>query len=95
MQAVAARYSEYGKLLPPNEAIVYGRAGIEKFWKATMDSGIEMIELNTADVEGLGELAVESGAYTLYGKNRAVMDWGKYLVLWKQIDGEWRLQSDC
>jgi hypothetical protein len=83
------------KLFPPNEKIVEGRAAIEKFWKAAMDSGIKTVELKTTEVEGLGESAAEVGSYTLYGKDGAAMDRGKYLMLWKRVDGAWKFDRDC
>ncbi len=93
--AVAAMYTEHGQLFPPNEPIVAGRAAIERFWKAAIDAGIKTIELKTIEVEGLGESAVEVGAYTLRGKDGVAIDQGKYLVLWKQVEGAWRLHRDC
>jgi uncharacterized protein (TIGR02246 family) len=93
--AVAAMYTERGQLFPPNENIVEGRAAIEKYWKAAMDSAIKTIELKTTEVEGLGESAAEVGSYTLYGKDGAAIDRGKYLVLWKRVNGAWKLHRDC
>lgn len=93
--AVAAMYTEQGQLFPPNEPIVAGRVAIERFWKATMDAGVKGIELKTIEVEGLGESAVEVGAYTLHRRDGVTMDRGKYLVLWKQVGGAWRLHRDC
>jgi len=93
--AVAAMYTERGQLLPPNEKIVEGRAAIERYWKASMNSGIKAIELKTTEVEGLGESAVEVGSYTVYGKDGAAIDRGKYLVLWRRADGAWKLHRDC
>src|SRR3954464_8856141 len=76
--AVAAMYTERGQLLPPNEKIVEGRAAIEGDWKASMSSGVKAIELKTTEVEGLGESAAEVGSYTVYGKDGAAIDRGKY-----------------
>jgi uncharacterized protein (TIGR02246 family) len=93
--AVAAMYTERGQLFPPNEKIVEGRAAIERYWKAAIESGIKAIELTTTEVEGLGDSAVEVGSYTLFGKDRRAVDRGKYLVLWKRVDGVWKLHRDC
>jgi uncharacterized protein (TIGR02246 family) len=94
-RAVAAMYTEGGQLYPPNENVVAGRAAIEAFWKAAMDTGAKGVELKTAEVEGLGDSAVEAGNYTLYGKDGTTVDRGKYLVLWKSVGGDWRLHRDC
>jgi uncharacterized protein (TIGR02246 family) len=94
-RAVAAMYTEGGQLYPPNERVVAGRAAIEEFWKAAMDSGVKGVELKTGEVEGLGDSAVEAGTYTLYGKDGTTLDRGKYLVLWKWVGDAWRLHRDC
>ena len=60
-----------------------------------MNSGIKAIELKTTEVEGLGESAAEVGSYTIYGKDGAAIDRGKYLVLWRRVDGAWKLHRDC
>ena len=60
-----------------------------------MDAGIKSIELKTTEVEGLGDTAVEVGSFTLFAKTGATIDQGKYLVLWKRVDGAWRLHRDC
>ena len=93
--AVAAMYTERGQLFPPNEKIVEGRAAIEGHWKAAFEAGIKSIELTTTEVEGLGDSAVEVGSYTLFGKDKQVVDRGKYLVLWKRVGGAWKLHRDC
>ena len=94
-RAAAAMYTEGGQLYPPNQRVVAGRAAIEEFWKAAMDSGVKGVELKTAEVESLGDSAVEAGTYTLYGKGGTTLDRGKYLVLWKWVGGAWRLHRDC
>jgi ketosteroid isomerase-like protein len=94
-RAVAAMYTEHGQLFPPNEKIVEGQVAIAMFWRAAMDAGTKGVQLKTTEVEGCGEAAVEAGTYTLSGKDGGVMDRGKYLVLWKRVNGKWRLHRDC
>jgi uncharacterized protein (TIGR02246 family) len=94
-RAVAAMYTEGGQLYPPNQRVVAGRAAIEEFWKAAMDSGVKRVELKTAEVESLDGSAMETGTFTLYGKDGTTLDRGKYLVFWKWTGGTWRLHRDC
>jgi uncharacterized protein (TIGR02246 family) len=92
---VAALYSELGQLYPPNEKIVEGRGAIERYWKAAMAAGIQRLQLKTSEVEGLGDTAVETGTFTLTAKDGGTLDQGKYIVIWKRVDGQWRLHRDC
>jgi ketosteroid isomerase-like protein len=45
-------------------------------------------------VEGHGETAHEIGRYTLKTGTGEVADSGKYLVVWKQEGGAWKLHRD-
>jgi uncharacterized protein (TIGR02246 family) len=94
-KAVAEMYTEKARLLPPNTNVIEGRKAIEHFWKGVMDAGIKAIELKTIEVESFGDTIVEQGTATLYGKDKAVVDRGKYFVMWKQVDGKWKLHRDC
>jgi ketosteroid isomerase-like protein len=49
--------------------------------------------LEIVEAEDHGDTAVEIGRYTLSGGGQ-VMDRGKYLVIWKQKDGQWQLHRD-
>ena len=94
-KAIAALYTEEGELFPPNEVIVKGRPAIETYWKAAIDGGIKGVTLKTTEVFALGETVAETGAYTLSGKDREPVDEGKYVVVWKRVDGKWKLHRDC
>ncbi len=94
-KAVAEMYTEKARLLPPNAKVVEGRKAIEEFWKGVMDAGIKAIELKTIEVESFGDTIVEQGTATLFGKDKLVVDRGNYLVMWKRVDGKWKLHRDC
>ena len=38
--------------------------------------------------------AIEEGKYTLYAENEMVIDKGKYIVIWEQVEGKWLLDRD-
>ncbi len=94
-KAVSKMYTEMGQLFPPNSDIVEGRPEIEKFWKSVMAAGIVGVELKTIEVESFGDTIVESGRSTLLGKGGAILDKGKYLVMWKKVGRGWKLHRDC
>jgi len=59
-----------------------------------MDQGIKAIKLETIEVESYGEAASEVGRYTLEGESGQVLGQGKFLVIWKQEAGQWKLHRD-
>ncbi len=96
--SVGALYTEDATLLPPNSETIRGRQGIEAFFKAGIEMGIREATLETVDVEYLGDVAYEVGAYTMRiqpAGGQATTDKGKYVVVWKrQADGPWKLHVD-
>ena len=91
---MAALYTEGGQVLPPGGDFVAGHEAIEAFWGALMDMGIEEVNLETGEVEGHGDTAIEVSTFTLLGPEEQVLDKGKYIVIWKREDGEWKLHRD-
>jgi ketosteroid isomerase-like protein len=59
-----------------------------------MDSGIKGATLETVELEGHGDTAIEVGRYTLRGEEGQTLDRGKFIVIWKQVEGEWKLHRD-
>jgi uncharacterized protein (TIGR02246 family) len=91
---MAALYTENGQLLPPNSDFVTGRQAIQGFWQALFDMGIQEVSLESVEVDGHGETAIEVGKYALKGEGGQELDAGKYIVIWKREDGQWKLHRD-
>ena len=92
--AMGSLYTTDAQLLPPNSDAVNGSSAIGTFWKGGYDMGIKRAKLETMEAEQNGNLITEVGRYTLYGANDAQMDAGKYMVIWKQEGGQWKLHRD-
>lgn len=93
--AIGALYTADGAVFPPNGPRVTGRAAIAEFWGATLDAGIAGAVLTTEEVSyGGGDTATETGSAVLTAKDGSVADEVKYVVLWKQEEGAWRLHRD-
>jgi uncharacterized protein (TIGR02246 family) len=91
---VAALYTENGQVLPPNGDFVTGQQAIETFWQAVMDMGIKEAKLKIVEVGDHGDTATEVSEFALLGEAGQVLDKGKYIVIWKQEDGQWKLHRD-
>ncbi len=91
---VADLYTEDGQVLPPNSDVVMGKAAIQAFWKAVMDMGVSGAKLDIVEVEEQGDIVFEVSKFTLQGKEEQIIDQGKYIVIWKQEDGQWKLHRD-
>jgi uncharacterized protein (TIGR02246 family) len=93
--ALGALYTQDGAVLPPGGARVTGRAAVTEFWGAALASGVANAVLTTEEVAYAGgDTATEVGSAVLSAKDGSVVDEGKYVVLWKQEAGAWRLHRD-
>jgi len=91
---VAALYTENGQLLPAQSDFVSGTQAIGQFFQAAFDSGIKGVSLVTVEVESHGDTAYEVGKIEFRGADGAVLDHGKYVVIWKREGSSWKLHRD-
>lgn len=87
-------YTRDGIVLPPNMEMIQGRDAIAGLWQALFNMGIQSMKLETVEVEDCGRLGVEVGLFKLYSADRHLLDQGKYVVVWENEDGEWKLHRD-
>lgn len=93
-EAAAALYTDAAILLPPNSPPVTGRAAVVAFWKAGLAGAPGPVTLTTSEVEVHGGTAHEVGSYVIAGADGKPAETGKYVVIWKQAGGEWKLHRD-
>ena len=98
LAAHAALYTEDATLMPPDSAVITGRAGIQQFWQSVRDSGVGRVALSTQQVDASGDMAAEVGTAELTvrspdGQSSIVPL--KYVVVWKrQGGGPWMMAVD-
>lgn len=92
--AIASLYTDSGVVLPTGMEPIQGTAGIQAFWQGAMEMGIKQVKLKTREVEELEDTAIELGNYTLFGNTGQLIDQGKYMVVWKEQGGQWKLHQD-
>ena len=91
--AVAALYTEDAKVIAPGSDVASGRVAIRALWQKVIDGGVKDLTLSTGTVESAGDLAYEDGTVKLVGKDGQTTV-GRYVVVWKRIDGAWKLHRD-
>lgn len=92
-QALTDVYTSDATLYPPNSDVVQGSKDIKAFWQAVFDAGISKGELETIAAQASGDMATEDGRFKLYVGDQMV-DHGKYIVIWKKVDGKWKYHRD-
>jgi uncharacterized protein (TIGR02246 family) len=92
--SLAALYTPDGQIMPPNTEAVAGHPALENLFRSFWNEGYTVIELETVEAEGSGDIAYEVGKYTLSGEAGKVPDHGKYIVVWRKVDGHWKLHRD-
>ena len=93
-QALASYYSTQAITMPPNSEMLRGRNNILEDMRATFESGATTLDLETLEIGGDPNDVWEVGIFTVYGPDEEVLDRGKYIVIWKKEDGEWKIQRD-
>jgi uncharacterized protein (TIGR02246 family) len=93
-KAIGEFYTSTAQAFPPNSDVIRGRAAIVKMWDGVFASGVAAAELKTTEVQTHGTSAYETGTYVMKLKDGKVADQGKYVVVWMQEDGKWKLHRD-
>jgi uncharacterized protein (TIGR02246 family) len=92
-------YTKDATILPPNAEMIKGIEGITVFWKGALDTGVKEANLETVEVTLMGEdSAREIGKYVLNIQPEGATvftDKGKYLMIWKLVDGSWKWHTDA
>lgn len=92
-EGVASLFTEDAVLLAPHFDPIEGREGVIAYMRGVIEEGLSEIDRETTELSQYGDAVVEIGEYTLFAGDRRT-DQGKYLVVWLQEDGNWRLHRN-
>jgi ketosteroid isomerase-like protein len=100
LDATVSYMADDGETLAPNEPIARDKAAVRASWKNLLglpNAAVAWKPLRVQVAES-GEIGFTSGTYTLSwtGEDgKPVNDNGKYLEVWRKVDGKWRCVSDA
>lgn len=93
LDRLASLYTRDAIALPPDSPMVKGRDNIKQMWGTIAQQiGLKDVRLNTTDLEVTGDTAYEVGEANLTVANGSAAV--KFVVVWKKVDGQWRLHRD-
>jgi len=94
VEGLASIYTENAQLLATHYDAITGRPAIRAAWETRVAPGERSVKLESVEVEGHGDTAIEVGLYSVLGPDKEELDRGKYIVIWKLEEGQWRIHRD-
>jgi len=91
--ALASHYWPNAELLLDNSEPVKGN-NILNVWGSAIRAGIKEISFVTTDITGDSLFIIETGSYEMKDAKKTLLDKGKYVVVWENRNGEWKLYRD-
>jgi ketosteroid isomerase-like protein len=91
--SLAGLYHSDAELLFSNSEPISGQS-ILNAWGSIIRMGVKEFTFKTTDITGGGDLLVETGSYEMKTAENTLLDKGKYVVVWKQENGQWKLYRD-
>ena len=89
-----SRYCRDAQVYSPGVPAVVGRDSIINFFYQNGTNKEAKIELPAGNIYGNEELVVEEGTYNFPDGKGGSFDKGKFIALWKQEDGQWKLYRE-
>ncbi|RIV72073.1 YybH family protein [Flagellimonas aequoris] len=96
-ETIANSYTKDAKIFPNNTDIISGREAIKERWMLGAGTKILHHELLPLEIKFFGNYAHDYGYYQGKSENKdgSIANWrGKYVVIWKKEDGEWKMYLD-
>lgn len=95
--AIANAYTEDGKIMPAGPKIIEGRAAIKERWILPEGVSVPYHKIMPEEITIIGDTAYDIGYYE--GRTRRASGeesgWqGKYVIIWKKVDGDWKIYVD-
>ncbi|HLG41062.1 MAG TPA: DUF4440 domain-containing protein [Chitinophagaceae bacterium] len=90
---VASQYGSDAEILLDKSESIKGN-DILSMWGVVARSEAKDWSFTTTDLQGDENFLIETGKYEIKDANQKLADRGKYVVVWKKENGEWKLYRD-
>ena len=96
-QGMADAYTSDGKIFPNGDDIIVGQEGLLKYWTLPDGVKVKYHKVTPLEIYVNGDRADDHGYYegTTISQDGKTSSWkGKYVIIWKKINGEWKIYLD-
>ncbi len=96
-EGLANLYAEDGKIFPNNSDIISGRPAIKRKWILPEGMDIKYHKVTPSEIKIIDDYAYDYGYYegaSLNYKNEESPFKGKYVIVWKKVDNDWKIYLD-
>ena len=87
-------YTSDGCINPSNMPRMCGPQALAAFFNGGYKMGIRNIKLTTEEVMGGKDAVVETGKYEMFVGDNVSAEKGKFIVVWKEENGKWKMHRD-
>jgi len=97
VDSMANAYTSDGKIMPPGTDIIEGHEAIKQRWLLPENVKILHHKATPVEIVIIDETAYDAGYYegTTQKPDKSTVSWtGKYLIVWKKVEGEWKMYYD-
>jgi uncharacterized protein (TIGR02246 family) len=96
-EQVAELFAADGLFMPPHREAAQGPKAIERLLRTCGEVGYQDLRLDTMRVDYSGDMAVETGRYTVAIRQEngtTIADHGKFIHAWRRL-GVWLMVAAC
>ncbi len=94
LDGLMAVYADDVISLPPGQPALVGRAAVRAVWEASLAEYDVQVTVDIEEVRVTAEWAFERGTFEMQLTPKAggptISDFGKYLDVLRQVDGQWK-----
>ena len=91
---IDSMFAPDAKSFPPGAAAVTGLQAMHDFTVEYIKAGLTDFREESTDFYGNADFVVDAGTYVVTYGPEHVTERGKYLNVWKQVNGSWKIQSN-
>jgi len=90
----ASLYTTDACINPTGIPQICGTQGIMAYFNEGHKMGVRDVKLTTNEVMGGKDAVVETGTYEVLGAQGMSFEKGKFIVIWKEENGKWKMHRD-